>query len=234
MRSAERLRRAALLAALAALGGCASIGNPLQALQKSVIDPVAAAITPAPAASAPAAAPVKAEPVVVLAPVDPVAQRAYDNALRALRAGRVDEAEKGLRALTLSHPDLGGPHANLGMLQRQAGKLPEAVASLEKAVAASPRQAQFHNQLGITYRHAGQFAKARSAYERAIELDPAYASPVLNLGILSDLYLGDNARAIELYDRYLALSGQDATVGKWLAELKNRKPEKLLTKKEQP
>lgn len=236
---ADRLARSALLAALAVLGGCASLGDPLKALQDNVIAPVAAAITPAPAASAPAAAAAAAAPAKVdddslLALVDPAAQRAFDNALRAMRAGRVDEAEKGFRALTVSHPDLGGPFANLGLLQRQAGKLPESVAALEKAVAASPKQAKFHNQLGISYRHAGQFAKARSAYERAIELDPAYASPVLNLGILSDLYLGDNARAIELYERYLAMAGQDAVVGKWAAELKNRKPEKLLTRKEQP
>jgi Flp pilus assembly protein TadD len=203
-----------------------------------VVTPVANAIAPSPAASAPTAAPAAAvakKPEPVLAPVDPNAQRAYDNALRALRAGRNDEAEKALRALTQSHPDLGGPHANLGILHRQAGKLNESVAALEKAVAASPEQAVFHNQLGISYRAQGQFQKARGAYERAIELDAGYAAPVLNLGILNDLYLGEPARALELYDRYLALAGgKDATVAKWATELKNRKPEKLLTKKEQP
>jgi tetratricopeptide (TPR) repeat protein len=70
----------------------------------------------------------------------------------------------------------------------------------------------------------GQFAKAREAYERAIALDPNYAQAVLNLGILNDMYLWDAKRALELYDRYLALTpGGDAVVTKWIADLKNRK-----------
>jgi hypothetical protein len=38
------------------------------------------------------------------------------------------------------------------------------------------------------------------------------------------MYLGDGARALDLYSRYLALSPSgDAVVTKWVAELKNRK-----------
>ena len=52
-----------------------------------------------------------------------------------------------------------------------------------------------------------------------------YAAAVLNLGVLYDLYLWDPKRAAEHYDRYLAMTpGGDATVTKWLADLKNRKP----------
>ena len=142
-----------------------------------------------------------------------------------MRAGNVAEAERGFRALVLSNPDLGGPHANLGALLRQTNKLPEAVAEGEQAVGVNPRQPAYFNQLGITYRQAGQFAKAREAYETAMALDPAWAAPVLNLGILHDLYLADGKRALELYDKYLALSpGGDAVVTKWVADLKNRKP----------
>ena len=81
------------------------------------------------------------------------------------------------------------------------------------------------NQLGIAYRQQGQFAKSRDAYQRALALDPGYAAALLNLGILYDLYLGDTARALELYGRYLAvMPNGDATVTKWVADLKNRKP----------
>jgi tetratricopeptide (TPR) repeat protein len=101
------------------------------------------------------------------------------------------------------------------------------------------RRAMTLNQLGITYRQQGQFAKAREAYEKAIALDPAYATPLLNLGILHDLYLGDGKRALELYGQYLALSPSgDAAVSKWVADLKNRKPaaqqQAMLDRKEQP
>jgi len=238
MRSVELLRRIGLLTALCALAGCASLAEPLKAIQDNVVTPVAKALTPSSAASA-ASAPVVAAPVKVVepdVPVNPQAQRAFDDSVRALRAGRTDDAERGFVALTKSNPELGGPHANLGVIYRQAGKLPEAVAEFEKATHASPRQAIYFNQLGITYRQQGEFKKARTAYEQAIELDPAYAAPVLNLGILHDLYLNDSARALEQYDLYLALSpAKDATVVKWVADLKNRKPAtSMLTKKELP
>jgi tetratricopeptide (TPR) repeat protein len=236
MRSAD-LRILGALAMALALAGCASVGGMVEAAR----DKAAALVAPSPAASAAsapaaraAAAPTPATsgaaPVTATAspeadrPVPPAAQKAFDDALRALRAGRNDEAEKGLLALTQLHPSLGGPHANLGLIHRQAGRLPEAVAALEAAVKASPRQPTYWNQLGVTYRMAGQFAKARDAYERAIQLDAQYAAAQLNLGILLDLYLVEPARALEQYERYLALTpAGDANVTKWVADLKNRK-----------
>jgi Flp pilus assembly protein TadD len=240
----------------AALSACASLPDPV-ALVKQVISPSeeakaaeaaktaeptqaerAAAADKARGGAAPtvtlptAAAPVQAEPEV---PVDARAQAAFDTARRAMRAGRNDEAERQLKALAQSNPELGGVHANLGLIYRHAGKLPEAVAAMEKAVQASPRQPVFHNQLGITYRLQGQFSKARDAYEKAIALDAGYASPVLNLGILHDLYLQDRRRALVLYDQYLALAGGDAAVTKWVADLKNRKDDHVaLSVREKP
>ena len=106
---------------------------------------------------------------------------------------------------------------------------------LELAISANPKQTQLVNQLGIAYRQQGEFAKARTSYEHAVELDPAYAAATLNLAILNDLYLWDSKRALELYDRYLALSGGgDATVTKWVADLKNRKPPASLLSKKEP
>ncbi|HEX3141586.1 MAG TPA: tetratricopeptide repeat protein, partial [Rhizobacter sp.] len=176
-----------------------------------------AAGQPKPAAAA--ASPQPESDVVVT----PAAQRAYDDARRAMRAGRMDEAERGFKSVVQFHPELGGPHANLGVIYRQANKLPDSAKELELAVKASPRQPLYFNQLGITYRQQGQFSKAREAYERAIELDANYAAATLNLGILSDLYLWDSKRALELYDRYLVLTPSgDPTVTKWVADLKNR------------
>ncbi len=77
----------------------------------------------------------------------------------------------------------------------------------------------------MSYRHKGQFAKAREAYESALALDPAYADAHLNLGVLLDLYLAEPTLALVHYERYLALApGGDAAVGKWVADLKTRKP----------
>ena len=82
------------------------------------------------------------------------------------------------------------------------------------------------NQQAIMLRGAGEFANARAAYEAAIAANPQAATPVLNLAILNDLYLGDSNKALELYERFQSLvTPADGAVTQWLAELKHRKPE---------
>ena len=196
MYSAEPLKRAGLLALLCgALAGCAVLDANRPRYPSRWLRPRAAAPQPpsatAPAAAASATATPQA-PREPAAPVSPAVQRAFDDAVRALRAGRTDEAERGFRALAAAHPELGGPQANLGLIYLRADRPAEAVAALEKAVAANPEQPRYFNQLGIAYRQHGQFAKARGAYEQAIELDPDYAAAYMNLGILHDLYLRDS------------------------------------------
>jgi cellulose synthase operon protein C len=81
------------------------------------------------------------------------------------------------------------------------------------------------NQQAIALREKGEFDKAREAYEAAIAADPAYAPASLNLGVLHDLYLGHPGQALELYNRYLALTpAGDAAVTKWVADVKRRAP----------
>jgi Flp pilus assembly protein TadD len=235
MRSAELAPRLVAAALLLGAAGCTTVMEPIKAVRDAIM-PTASASAPAAAATASGRAPAAATaPTAVTAavstaapadvPVSAESQRAFDDAARALRAGQSADAERGFRSLAQAHPELGGPHANLGLIYRQAGKLPEARTELETAVRLSPRQPVYWNQLGVTYRQLGQFAKAREAYDKAIALDPDYAASTLNLGILYDLYLGDGQRALELYSRYLLLSPSgDATVTKWVADLKNRKP----------
>jgi tetratricopeptide (TPR) repeat protein len=230
MRSAEIVMRLAAGLTMLAMTGCATVTSMLPSdLGGATASASAPPVTPAPAASTPAAknagssvaTPAKLLEATVA--VDPAAQKSFEAARQALAAGRRDEAERGFVALTTSHPDLGGPHASLGLLYLQANQPAAAVAALERAVKASPRQAQYFDQLGIAYRHVGQFDKARAAYEQAIEADPTYAPAQLNLGVLYDLYLWDAPRALEHYDRYLALTtDNDDKVKRWVVELRKR------------
>ena len=210
------LRIATLVSAVGALGACSSVPKPGDLAERAAAV-VGASVTAATNAMTPPPAAVSAE-----------VQAQFDRALQAHRGGRFDEAERLWRALAETHPELGGVHANLGLLLARAGRSADAVAALERAVQASPTQPRFHNELGIAYRNNGQFAKAKDAYERALALDASLAAAVLNLGILSDLYLGNSARALELYERYLAIApGGDASVTKWAADLRQRKPAQL-------
>lgn len=212
MKSVELLSS---LSMVALLGACASapavVQKPVEVVEQAV--------------SATASTVAAAVPVVTEAPVPPDAQRAFDAARTHLRAGRLAEAERGFRDVIAKHPELAGAHANLGLILRNGGKHNESVAALEQAVKVSPKQAVFHNQLAISYRHKGEFQKARNAYEQALAIDENYADAHLNFGVLLDLYLGDVPVALEHYERYLALSPSgDAAVGKWVADLRNRKP----------
>ena len=243
MRFADVLWRCASLAVLcAAMSGCAGVAGPKPAPAPQAAAPTAsppgaaaqpgAASPPSGASAAAAAARAKETPTGI----SPDAQRLFDYALDAMNAGHADEAAKVFRALTRTNADLGGPHANLGIIYRQAGKPTEAVAELEEAVRLNPQQPVFLNQLGISYRQQGQFAKAREAYEKAIALDPNYPAAYLNLGILFDLYFWDSKRALDLYDQYLALTpGGDDKVVKWVADIKNRTQQgSKLSRQEQP
>jgi tetratricopeptide (TPR) repeat protein len=245
MRSAEfafnalmRFGAAGVLCLAAA--GCSSLVTPAKQATPAPAPAVASqAVAPA-AAGKPAGAQIEAkapapEQKAAEPEVSAAVARAFDSAVRALAAGRLQEAERGFLALTRSNPELGGPYANLGIVYRQTGKLPEAVAALEQAVKLSPNQPAYFNQLGIVHRLHGQFDKARDAYERAITLDPSYAAPNLNLGILYDLYFWESRRALEFYDRYLALTpAGDDRVKKWVADIRNRKPQQnLVSRKEQ-
>lgn len=252
MRFAEALERAACVTAAAfAMTGCAMFSSgssntqpvnpPVVVAPSRAPAPASSAQSPAPATPSAAAAatpvpaatppqPAKVEPP----PVDPAVERAYANARAALLAGRMDEAERGFAALAKTNPELGGVHANLGIVYRRANKMTESVAALERAVAANPKQPVYLNQLGISYRMAGQFERAKQTYEKAIDADPAYALAYLNLGILFDVYLWDSQRALELYERYLSLSpAGDDKVRKWASDIRNRKPQKLASRKEQ-
>jgi tetratricopeptide (TPR) repeat protein len=111
---------------------------------------------------------------------------------------------------------------NLAILQAKDGRLADAEKTLTTAIERNDSAAAF-NQLGIVYRRLGRFKEADEAYQRAIQIDPNYALAHLNLGVLCDLYLQQPQRALEAYERYLALAATpDAKVAGWVTELKTR------------
>ena len=138
-------------------------------------------------------------------------------------AGDAATAEREFRALAEAYPTYSGPLLNLGILQVKAGQFEDAEKTLRSAVERNANNAQAFNQLGIAYRKLGRFKDADSAYQKAVQIDPNYAIAYLNLGVLCDLYLQQPERALEAYERYLALAGApDEKVSGWVTELKKR------------
>jgi Flp pilus assembly protein TadD len=156
-------------------------------------------------------------------PLPPEAVQKFDQAVVHMSGGDAAAAEREFRALADAYPTFSGPLLNLGILQAKASRFEDAEKSLRAAVDRNGNNAQAFNQLGIVYRKLGRFKEADVAYQRAVEIDPNYAFAYLNLGVLCDLYLQQPQRALEAYERYLALAGApDEKVNGWVTELKKR------------
>jgi Flp pilus assembly protein TadD len=164
-----------------------------------------------------------ADGVPVEEPLPPEAVQKFDQAVVHMSAGDAKTAEQEFRALADAYPTFSGPLLNLGILQVKAGQFEDAAKSLSSAVERNANNAQAFNQLGITYRKLGRFKDADGAYQKAVQIDPNYAIAYLNLGVLCDLYLQQPERALQAYERYLALAGApDEKVAGWVTELKKR------------
>ena len=123
--------------------------------------------------------------------VSPEAQKDYDTALEAIRAGNKGKAKSLLKTLSQAYPELSGPYTNLGLLYFHEGNVKEAEAAFKQAIKVNPRSAVSYNHLGIIYRGKGDFNQSRSYYVKALKVDLNYAYAHLNYGILLDLYLGE-------------------------------------------
>ena len=161
------------------------------------------------------------EPVQIK--VSPEAQKDYDTALDAIRAGNKGKAKSLLTTLAQAYPELSGPYTNLGLLYFHEGNMKEAETAFTQAIKVNPRSAVSYNHLGIIYRGKGDFNKSRSYYVKALKADPNYAYAHLNYGILLDLYLGEWNEALKHYERFQTLNKEeDKEVNKWIVDLKRR------------
>ena len=156
-------------------------------------------------------------------PLPPEAVQQFDQAVLRMNAGDVAAAEQAFLLLAAQYPSYSGALVNLGILQAKANRLEEAEKTLRGALERNGANAAALNQLGIVYRKLGRFKEADESYQRAVQADPNYALAWLNLGVLCDLYLQQPQRALEAYERYLALAGTpDEKVNGWVTELKKR------------
>jgi tetratricopeptide (TPR) repeat protein len=114
------------------------------------------------------------------------------------------------------------PSYRRGEQLRDAGDLPGAAAAFADAAQFAAANPAPLNELALVQRRQGKFTEAADSYAKALALAPDHAATLRNLGVLRDLYLDDPAGAIEPYERYKAITGEDRPVSGWIADVRRR------------
>jgi len=183
----------------------------------------AAPIATAPAQTAAPAAPAPAAPVAAVRAAPPVRlETQLGQAVAQANAGDLNNAELEFRQLMEAAPEFGGAALDLGLLLRGQGRLEDAEKALAEAVRREPRSAAAQTALGLVQRERGEFTAARASYEQALQADPDHAPAQRNLAVVLDLYLGDPAAALEHFERYKSLTGEERPVTSWIADVRQR------------
>ena len=154
--------------------------------------------------------------------IPPRVQTLYEQAVAIMAAGDDIDASLRFQEFLLQYPDYSGAHVNLAIIHARNGDDAAVEASLTDALILDPLQPQALNQLGMLLRRQGKFEAAENAYLKAVTADPDYALAHYNLGVLNDLYLQRLDVALQHYERYQEIVGDDKLVMRWIADLKRR------------
>lgn len=146
----------------------------------------------------------------------------YEQAVAVMAAGDAVDAELRFEEFLLQYPDYPGAHVNLAILQAKSGDDQAAEASIASALMLDATHPEALNQLGMLRRRQGRFEEAESAYLKAVTANRDYALAHYNLGVLNELYLRRLDSALQHFERYQELGGDDEQVVMWIADLKRR------------
>ncbi|RBW49887.1 tetratricopeptide repeat protein [Marinobacter sp. F3R11] len=150
-------------------------------------------------------------------------QEAFAEAVVLMENGDVEEAARRFEQMAAQHPERTGPLVNLGVIAFQAGDSELAQARFNEVLVLNPEHRVAHNHLGVIARNAGDFKAAEQHYRAALSADPEYLPALLNLAFLLDIYLGEPAQALPLYERYKTLAVEpDPKLEDWIYDAKNR------------
>ena len=162
-------------------------------------------------------------PADAAAPVIPAeAQTLFEQATAVMAAGDFVDAELRFKEFVLLYPDYPGAFVNLAIIHANNENDPETRAALDAALALDPDHSAALNQLGMLLRRNGNFLEAEAAYLKAVTVSPDYALAHYNLGVLYELYLQRLEAALQHFEAYQALVGDDKQVEKWISDLTRR------------
>jgi tetratricopeptide (TPR) repeat protein len=154
--------------------------------------------------------------------VPPEVQTLYEQAVASMTAGDYVDAELRFKEFLLQYPDYPGAYVNLAIIHANNDNNDAARSVLDAALALNPNHPAALNQLGMLLRRNGKFLEAEAAYLKAVTVSPDYALAHYNLGVLNELYLQRLDAALQNFEAYQALVGEDEQVAKWIADLRRR------------
>jgi len=146
----------------------------------------------------------------------------FEQAAASMAAGDAVDAELRFKEFLLQYPEYPGAHVNLAIIHVSNGSDAAARASIEAALALEPNHPAALNQLGMLLRRNGKFLEAEAAYMKAVTVSPDYALAHYNLGVLNELYLQRLDIALQNFETYQSLVGEDKQVAKWIRDLTRR------------
>jgi tetratricopeptide (TPR) repeat protein len=146
----------------------------------------------------------------------------FEQATAVMAAGDFLDAELRFKEFLLQYPAYPGAHVNLAIIHVNNGNDADATESIAAALAIDPEYAPALNQKGMLLRRNGNFSEAEAAYLKAVTSNPDYALAHYNLGVLNELYLQRLDVALQHFELYQELVGDDRQVEKWIADLKRR------------
>lgn len=145
----------------------------------------------------------------------------YAKALAEIEAKNFAQASAGLSRIMNDNPGFAEGWANLALAQLRAGNIGDAKQAANNASKLEQQSAPLQNLLGLINVEDGAYKTAEKHYARALELKPDFANAHYNLALLNDIYYQNIAKAIQHYERYLALiKNTDPDTEAWVAELK--------------
>ena len=156
------------------------------------------------------------------AEVPPEALTMYEQAVAVMASGDFLDAELRFKEFLLQYPGYPGAHVNLAIIHVNNDNDEDARAAVDAALAIDPDYAPALNQLGMLHRRNGNFLEAEAAYLKAVTASPDYALAHYNLGVLNELYLQRLDSALQHFERYQEIVGDDEQVEKWITDLQRR------------
>ncbi len=112
-----------------------------------------------------------------------------------MEQGKLDDAEKHIKAAVARSPEDAYNQATLGRLEYLRQNYDAAFDALSRAAKLDPRNPEIQNYLGVTLSHKGLRKQAETALRKAVQLDPNYGPAHNNLAVV---YISQQPPLVEL------------------------------------